>query len=97
VTTVLNLITCKSDWHNAQWVKFVFMLIVCNGGSMHTIGLLDFKESVQTRFMKLVMDQLANKPDGTARSFLDFEMLNLIISSILNEVIYLVNNNDLSP
>lgn len=49
---------------------------------------MDFEETVQTRFMKLMMDHISNKGESQSKNMLDFEMLTLLINSVLNELLF---------
>lgn len=93
ISAILNSFTKNQAWNHVKWVKFILMLIVCNGGSLSAQGgMMDFEETVQTRFMKLMMDHISNKGESQSRNMLDFEMLTLLINNVLNELLFELSN-----
>lgn len=83
VDSVLAKLAEGGDWAHANWVKFVFMLIVCNGAGQSqgvTSQALDFEDTVQARFLRLLTGE------AQGRAIVDFEMLNLLSSSLVSQI-----------
>lgn len=83
VSTILRRLAESGDWANAHWVKFVFMLIVCNGAGASqgvTSAALDFEDTVQARFLRLLTGE------APGRSIVDTEMLAMLTNSLTEQI-----------
>jgi hypothetical protein len=49
--------------------------------------MLEFEDSVQTRFMNVLLDILSGKTDGLGKSLIDFDMLSAILNGLVQEIL----------
>ena len=47
----------EESWGHLAWIKFVLIIIVCNGGNSNVLKVSAKEESVQDRLIRLVTDQ----------------------------------------
>ena len=60
-----------SNWASLSWMKFVVILMVCNGGN-DVMNVDGQEETVQARLMKLVTDQQTFTDVNKAEKIIDF-------------------------
>ena len=61
IQQVMQSVASDDGWRNVAWVKFILTCVICNGGGLQNNVNLDLEEDVQTRLMRLLMDQVGQK------------------------------------
>jgi hypothetical protein len=84
VLKVFHNINAQQGWWCTKWIKFIFMLIVWNGSAAQ--GVNQNEDTFLQKFDKIVMELLEQDIQYT-RSMLDAEMLRLIESRIITDLL----------